>query len=122
MGLDSCFFKVHKHNKPKLTDQNTIWYFRKNWALHSWMQDLLIKKNKTTHEFSDLEVHHFNGIFMKLTEQDMENLMLDLLHGKLDWEHSLFETRTEFEKEMSEMILKVHRLLKIYDIYYEGDY
>lgn len=92
MGLDSYAFAVEKGTKFDDETSEEIWYWRKNNALHGWMQELYESKGGS-------EV--FNCVPLHLEFQDLEKLRDDILADKLKPTEGFFfgaQIYTEEEK------------------------
>ena len=122
MGLD-MYCRV-KHP----ADQNTadgygeeIKYWRKNNALHKWMEELYFKR-KGKLKYSDADSREFNCKELELTVEDILQLQLDILAGKPQGTNGLFWGVAQYDMHMQASDLEfcglalsyLHRKYKVY--------
>ncbi len=93
MGLDQYVFKckkIPKHiNKiQKYIEQHELAYWRKNYSLHDWMEDLYYFKGGDT--------KHFNNECVELNSKDLILLKNIILDGRLEEHNYLDKDVLEF--------------------------
>lgn len=118
MGLDMYAHAVEQGKELDL-EQPPFKYWRKNNALHGWMQELYEEKGGDDEEFNCVPVH--------LEFQDLEKLREDILADKLKPTEGFFFGAQEYSAEQKEEDLHfVESALKLisegFDIYYSAWY
>ena len=118
MGLDMYAHAVEQGKELDL-EQPPFKYWRKNNALHGWMQALYEEKGGDDEEFNCVPVH--------LEFQDLEKLREDILADKLKPTEGFFFGAQEYSAEQKEEDLHfVESALKLisegFDIYYSAWY
>ena len=118
MGLDMYAHAVEQGKELDL-EQPPFKYWRKNNALHGWMEALYEEKGGDDEEFNCVPVH--------LEFQDLEKLREDILAGRLKPTEGFFFGPQEYSAEQKEEDLHfVESALKLisegFDIYYSAWY
>lgn len=101
----------------QVVDIEEIAYWRKHPDLHGWMKDLYQKKGGTEASF--------NGDPLVLTEEDLDELKITVLTGKLPSTTGFFfgESREEINFADLEFIEKAKEAIgKGYTVYYDSSW
>ena len=124
MGLDMCAFSVHPDNAKgdfEIADGGTkeeFQYWRKHNALHSWMEYLYRKKGGKSESF--------NCIPLRLTKEDLRELIEDAKAHKLESTSSFFwGSQYDYDDEIANQDIEfAHKALSKIDqgfaVYYDS--
>ena len=118
MGLDMYAHAVEQGKKVDL-GQSAFWDWRKNNALHGWMEALYEEKGGDDEEFNCVPVH--------LEFQDLEKLREDILADRLKpTEGFFFGAQIYTEEEKADDLEFVQEAMELisdgFDIYYYAWY
>ena len=113
MGLDQYAYKVKRKYAPTTKTETVktteFFYWRKHNALHGWMENL--HNSRSSDEVQGLR--EFNGVAVRLEEQDLDKLEQDVMTFNLPQTVGFFfgsdSVGDEYQKEQTLEFLKKAR-------------